>query len=41
MSSGNITLEYVTDHYVISIMIGQFACFAHENHDFWWAKQAH
>ena len=28
----NEILEHVTDHYVIFIVIGQFACFAHQNH---------
>ena len=35
------TLEHVTDHYVIFAIIGQFACFAHQNYSFWWAKQVH
>ena len=34
----NKTLEQATDHYVISIMIGLFACFAHQNFSFWWEK---
>ena len=33
------TLEHLTDHYIIFVMIGQFPCFAHQNYGFWWAKQ--
>jgi len=37
----NKILEHVTNLYASFIVIGQFACFAHQNRGFWWAKQAH
>ena len=37
----NKNLEHVTDHSIISIVIGQLACCAHQNRGFWWAKQEH
>ena len=37
----NKTLEHVTDHCAIFFVIGPFACFAHQNRGFWWAKKVH
>ena len=38
-SRWNNALEHMAEHYVIFVMIGQFAYFAHQNCSFWWAKQ--